>query len=127
MATRTIEGTLDTLSVDAGTEITYLGATAAGNSGEALRGFRVNPGSTGDIVVTIDRSSGIDNMEIFQEDDFAGGNAPTGYTKYANIVKDGKGKGVVAVTVSNAGKDYVVLLRTDGYSEVSYNGSVVVP
>ena len=127
MATRTIEGTLDTLSVDAGTEITYLGATATGNSGEALRCFRVNPGGTGDIVVTIDRSSGIDNMEIFQEDDFAGGNAPTGYTKYANIVKDGKGKGVVAVTVSNAGKDYVVLLRTDGYSEVSYNGSVVVP
>jgi len=127
MATRTIEGTLDTLSVDAGTDVTYLGATAAGNSGEALRGFRVNPGSTGDIVVTLDRSSGIDNMEIFQEDDFAGGNAPTGYTKYANIVKDGKGKGVVAVTVSNAAKDYVVLLRTDGYSEVSYNGSVVVP
>ena len=105
MATRTIEGTLDTLSIDAGSEITYLGATAAGNSGEALRGFRVNPGSTGDIVVTLDRSSGIDNMEIFQEDDFAGGNAPTGYTKYANIVKDGKGKGVVAVTVANAGKD----------------------
>ena len=127
MATRTIEGTLDTLSIDAGSEITYLGATAAGNSGEALRGFRVNRGSTGDIVVTLYRSSGIDNMEIFQEDDFAGGNAPTGYTKYANIVKDGKGKGVVAVTVANAGKDYVVLLRTDGYSEVSYNGSVVVP
>ena len=38
-----------------------------------------------------------------------------------------EGKGVVAVTVANAGKDYVVLLRTDGYSEVSYNGSVVVP
>tara|TARA_Y100001973_G_C5049548_1_gene256937 strand:+ start:298 stop:681 length:384 start_codon:yes stop_codon:yes gene_type:complete len=127
MATRTIEGTLDTLSIDAGSEITYLGATAAGNSGEALRGFRVNPGSTGDIVVTIDRSSGIDNMEIFQEDDFSAGSAPTGYSKYANIVKDGKGKGVVGVTVSNAGKDYVVLLRTDGYSEVSYNGSVVVP
>ena len=127
MATRTIEGTLDTLSIDAGTEITYLGATAAGNSGEALRGFRVNPGTTGDIVVTIDKSSGIDNMEIFQEDDFAAGNAPTGYSKYANIVKDGKGKGVVAVTVANAGNDYVVLLRTDGYSEVSYDGSVVVP
>ena len=127
MATRTIEGTLDTLSIDAGSEITYLGATAAGNSGEALRGFRVNPGSTGDIVVTLDRSSGIDNMEIFQEDDFAGGNAPTGYTKYANIVKDGKGKGVVSLTVANAGKYYVVLLRTDWYSEVSYNGSVVVP
>ena len=127
MATRTIEGTLDTLSIDAGTEITYLGATAAGNSGEALRGFRVNPGSTGDIVVTIDKSSGIDNMEIFQEDDFAAGSAPTGYSKYANIVKDGKGKGVVGVTASNAAKDYIVLLRTDAYSEVSYNGTVVVP
>jgi len=127
MATRTIEGTLDTLSVDAGSEITYLGATAAGNPGEALRGFRVNPGSTGDIVVTIDRSSGIDNIEIFQEDDFTAGNAPTGYTKFSNIAKSGKGKGAVGVTVSNAGKDYVVLLRTDGYSEVSYNGSVVVP
>ena len=126
MATRTIEGTLDTLSIDAGSEITYLGATAAGNSGEALRGFRVNPGSTGDIVVTIDKSSGIDNMEIFQEDDFAAGNAPTGYSKYANIVKDGKGKGVVGVT-ANGSKDYIVLLRTDGYSEVSYNGSVDVP
>jgi len=126
MATRTIEGTLDTLSIDAGSEITYLGATAAGNSGEALRGFRVNPGSTGDIVVTLDKSSGIDNMEIFQEDDFAAGNAPTGYSKYANIVKDGKGKGVVGVT-ANGSKDYIVLLRTDGYSEVSYNGTVVVP
>ena len=126
MATRTIEGTLDTLSIYAGSEITYLGATAAGNSGEALRGFRVNPGSTGDIVVTIDKSSGIDNMEIFQEDDFAAGNAPTGYSKYANIVKDGKGKGVVGVT-ANGSKDYIVLLRTDGYSEVSYNGTVVVP
>ena len=56
---------------------------------------------------------------------------PKGYAmmlqKYVEMVKDGKGKGVVAVTVSNAGKDYVVLLRTDGYSEVSYNGSVVVP
>ena len=28
MATRTIEGTLDTLSVDTGSEITYLGATS---------------------------------------------------------------------------------------------------
>ena len=126
MATRTIEGTLATLSIDAGSEITYLGATAAGNSGEALRGFRVNPGSTGDIVVTIDKSSGIYNMQIFQEDDFAAGNAPTGYSKYANIVKDGKGKGVVGVT-ANGSKDYIVLLRTDGYSEVSYNGTVVVP
>ena len=127
MPTRTITGTLDTFTVDAGSEVTYLGATSAGNPGEGLRGFRVNPGNTGDIVVTIDKSSGINNIEIFQEDDFTGGNAPTGYTKFSNIVKDGKGKGAVGVTVSNAGKDYVVLLRTDGYSEVSYNGSVVVP
>ena len=35
MATRTIEATLDSFSVDAGSEITYLGATAAGNPGES--------------------------------------------------------------------------------------------
>ena len=49
MATRTIEATLDTFSVDTGSEITYLGPTTAGNKGDAVRGFRVNPGSTGDI------------------------------------------------------------------------------
>ena len=49
--------TLDTFSVDAGSEITYLGGpTTAGNKGDAVRGFRVNPGGTGDIKVTIDRS-----------------------------------------------------------------------
>ena len=53
MATRTIEATLDTFSVDAGSEITYLGPTAAGNKGDAVRGFRVNPGGTGDIKVTL--------------------------------------------------------------------------
>ena len=51
MATRTIEGTLDTLSIDAGSEITYLGATSSGNPGEAIRAFRVNPGGTGNIIV----------------------------------------------------------------------------
>ena len=40
MATRTIEATLDTFSVDAGSEITYLGPTAAGNKGDAVRGFQ---------------------------------------------------------------------------------------
>ena len=127
MATRTIEGTLDTLSIDAGTEITYLGATAAGNSGEALRGFRVNPGNTGDIVVTIDKSSGIDNMEIFQEDIYAGSSAPTGYTGFSNVEQSGKGKGAVAMTVTNAAKNYLVILKTDGYSEVSFGGTVDVP
>jgi hypothetical protein len=128
MATRTIKGTLDTFSVDAGSEITYLGNTAAGSTGGLdIRAFRVNPGSTGDIIVTLNTTSGITTMEIFQEDAYSGGTAPTGYKKFANIVKDGKSKGVVAVTVSDASKNYVVLLNLDGYSEVSYTGSVVVP
>jgi len=127
MATRTIEGTLDTQSVDTGSEITYLGSTAANNPGEAIRGFRVNPGGTGDIKVTLDKTSGINTLEIFQEDDYSGGSAPNGYKKFANIGRDGKGKGVVGVTVTNAAKNYVVLLTLDGYSSVSYSGSVVVP
>ncbi len=127
MATRTIEATLDSFSVDAGSEITYLGATAAGNPGESIRGFRVNPGSTGDITVTLDKTNAVNTVEIFQEDEYGTGSAPTGYSKYANIAKDGKGKGVVGVTVTNAAKNYVVLLNLDGYSEVSYNGTVVVP
>ncbi len=127
MATRTIEATLDSFSVDAGSEITYLGATAAGNPGEAIRGFRINPGGTGDITVTLDKTNAVNTVEIFQEDEYGTGNAPTGYSKYANIAKDGKGKGVVGVTVTNAAKNYVVLLNLDGYSEVSYNGTVVVP
>ena len=127
MATRTIEATLDNFSVDAGSEVTYLGPTAAGNKGDAVRGFRVNPGSTGDIKVTIDRSEGVNTIQIFQEDAFATGVAPTGYHKFFDIAKAGKGKGAVGVTVTNAAKNYVVLLNLDGYSEVSYNGSVVVP
>ena len=127
MATRTIEATLDKFSVDAGSEITYLGPTAAGNKGDAVRGFRVNPGNTGDIKVTIDKSEGVNTIQIFQEDAFGTGNAPTGYHKFFDIAKAGKGKGAVGVTVTNAAKNYVVLLELDGYSEVSYNGSVVVP
>lgn len=128
MATRTIKGTLDTFSVSGGSEITYLGSTSAnGTGGINIRGFRVNPGTTGDIIVKIDRSSGVDNIEIFQEDAYLTGSAPSGYLKFNNIVKNGSGKGAVAVTVTDASKDYVVLLTLDGYSEVSYNGSVVVP
>ena len=48
-------------------------------------------------------------------------------TKFFDIAKAGKGKGAVGVTVTNAAKNYIVLLELDGYSEVSYNGSVVVP
>ena len=127
MATRTIEATLDTFSVDSGSEITYLGPTAAGNKGDAVRGFRVNPGGTGDIKVTLDRTEGVNTIQIFQEDAFGTGNAPTGYKKFFDIAKAGKGKGAVGVTVTNAAKNYVVLLNLDCYSEVSYNGSVVVP
>jgi hypothetical protein len=128
MATRTIQGTLDTFSVNAGSEITYLGNTSAGSTGGLnIRAFRVNPGSTGDIIVKLNRTNGVVSMEIFQEDSYSAGSAPTGYTKFSNIAKNGKDKGAIAVTVSNASKDYVVLLRLDGYSEVRYTGTVDVP
>jgi hypothetical protein len=77
--------------------------------------------------VTLDRSEGVNTIQIFQEDAFATGSAPTGYQKFFDIAKAGKSKGAVGVTVTNAAKNYVVLLELDGYSEVSYNGSVVVP
>ena len=128
MATRTIKGTLDTFQVSGGSEVTYLGNTSAGSTGGLnIRAFRVNPGTTGDIIIKMDKTSGVNTMEIFQEDAYTAGNAPSGYTKNSNIVKNGSGKGAVAVTVSNASKNYVVLLTLDGYSEVAYTGSVVVP
>ena len=127
MATRTIEGTLDTFSVDTGSEVTYLGATSSGNKGEAVRAFRVNPGGTGNIIVKLDKTSGVNTMEIFQEDAYTGSSAATGYEVVTNIAKDGKGKGAVGIAVTNSEKLYVVLLGLDGYSEVSYNGSVDVP
>lgn len=128
MATRTIKGTLDSFSVNAGSEITYLGNTSASSTGGIpVRGFRVNPTTTGDIKVEIFKSAGVISMEIFQEDAYTAGSAPTGYKKFANLAKDGKGKGVVGVTVTNAAKDYVVLLELDGYSEVNYAAKVDVP
>ena len=126
MATRTISGTLDTLESD-GSEITYVGSTAACDRSENIRGFRVNPGGTGDIIVKLDRSTGVKSMEIFQEDVYAGSSAPSGYTGFSNIEQNGKGKGAVAMTVSNAAKDYLVILKTDGYSEVTFGGTVDVP
>jgi len=126
MATRTFEGTLDTFTAQ-GSEITYLGQTAGGNTSDQIRAFRVNPGSTGDIKVTVDRSSALSSLEIFQEDLYTGGSAPTGYQKYFNILKAGKGKGAVGGSVTDAAKKYVVLKGLDGYSEVRYGGNVVVP
>jgi hypothetical protein len=127
MPTRTIKGTLNNLQVSAGTEITYLGPTVAGNVGDLVRGFRVNPASTGDIIVTINKSAALIDLEIFQEDAYNTGSAPTGYQKFFNVAKAGKGKGTIAVTVTNAAKDYVVLLTFDDYTEASYIGTVVVP
>ena len=128
MAIRTIKGTLDTFTVNAGSEVTYLGNTSAGDTGGLnIRAFRVNPGSTGNLIVTIDSSSGVNTMEIFQEDAYTASSAPSGYLKFNNIAKNGSGKGVVAVNVTDASKNYVVLLNLDGYSEVSYTGSVDVP
>lgn len=128
MATRIIQGTLDTFTVDSGSDITYLGNTAAGSTGGLeIRGFRINPSNTGDIIVNMVNTVGINTMEIFQEDDYTASNPPTGYLKVSNIVKNGKGKGVVGVTVTNAAKNYVVLLNLDGYSEVMYDAVVTVP
>ena len=110
MATRTISGTLDTLETD-GAEITYVGSTDACDRSENIRGFRVNPGSTGDIIVKLDRSTGVKSIEIFQEDVYAGSSAPSGYTGFSNVEQNGKGKGAVAMTVSNAAKDYLVILK----------------
>ncbi len=128
MATRTISGTLDTFTVDTGSEVTYLGNTAASDtSGVNIRGFRVNPGSTGDVIVKINCSFGIQKIEIFQEDVYTGSSAASGYKTIDNIAKNGKNKGAVGITVTDATKDYVVLLTLDSYSEVKYSGSVVVP
>ena len=126
MATRTISGTLDTLEHE-GSEITYKGSTDACDRSENIRGFQVNPGTTGDIIVKLDRSVGIKSIEIFQEDVYAGSTAPTGYTGFSDVGQNGKGKGAVAMTVSNASKNYLVILKTDGYSEVSFGGTVDVP
>ena len=43
------------------------------------------------------------------------------------MTQAGKGKGAVGVTVTDASKDYIVLLKLDGYSEVSYTATVEVP
>ena len=46
---------------------------------------------------------------------------------FSNVEQSGKGKGAVAMTVTNAAKNYLVILKTDGYSEVSFGGTVDVP
>lgn len=128
MATRTFQGTQDTFTAS-GAEITYQGDALPGSTGDlSQRAFLVNPASTGDLIVTFDSSNGVNTIEIFQDDDYTAGSAPSGYQKFFDIAKAGRGKGVVAVTVTDASKNYLVLLTTDdAYSEISYNGSVDVP
>lgn len=128
MATRTFSGTQDTFTAS-GAELSYQGDALPGSTGDlSQRAFLVNPASTGDLIVTLDRSVGINTIEIFQDDDYTAGNAPSGYQKFFDVAKAGRGKGAVAVTVTNAAKNYLVILKTDdAYSEISYNGSVVVP
>lgn len=129
MPTVTFQGTDDTFTAS-GSELTYKGDGLDGSASGDLsqRAFQVNPASTGDIIVKIDSSVGVDTVQIFQEDSYTAGSAPTGYQKFFNIAKAGKSKGVVGVTVTDASKNYLVVLTTpDAYSEISYNGSVVVP
>ena len=127
MADRIVTGTLDTFSVDSGSDVTYKGAGVGNDTGLSQRAFLVNPSTTGDITVSLDRSAGVISMEIFQDDDHSAGSAPTGYKKAFNVAQAGKGKGAVGVTVSDATKNYIVLLQLEGYSEVSYIAKVVVP
>ena len=127
MAVRTIKGTLDTLEIDAGSEITYKGGSLTGNESNNARAFQVNPGGTGSLIVDIDQSAGISKLEIFQEDAYTGSSRATGYQTITNIGKAGKGKGAVAVTVTDASKNYLVMLTLSGYSEVAYSGSVTIP
>ena len=124
MATRTIKGTLDTLQVDTGSEITYKGQASTGKD---TRAFEVNPGGTGNIIVDIDKSSGVSKVEIFQDDAYTGSSRATGYQTITNIGKDRKGKGAVGIAVTNAAKNYLVMLTLSGYSEVEYSGSVTIP
>ena len=127
MAVRTIKGTLVTLEIDAGSEITYKGGSLTGNESNNARAFQVNPGGTGSLIVDIDQSAGVSKLEIFQEDSYTGSSRATGYQTITNIGKADKGKGAVAVTVTDASKNYVVMLTLSGYSEVAYSGSVTVP
>ena len=117
--------TLDTFSVNTGSDVTYEGAGAA-TIGQNTRAFKVNPGS-GRHYVALNQSFGVIEKEIFQEDDHSAASAPTGYKKAFNVAQAGKGKGAVGVTVTNAAKDYIVLLTLDGYSEVSYTANKEVP
>ena len=127
MADRIIHGTLDTFNVDTGSEITYKGPGTGIDRGLNIRSFEINPAATGNHIVNLKRSTGIVSMEIFQDDSYTAASAPTGYTKSFNVAQAGKGKGAIAVNVTDASKNYLVQLTLDGYSEVSYDILVEIP
>lgn len=124
-----IKGTLDSFTATNNTSpvlLSYKGCQPT-DKGIPTRFFEVDPQSTGNIIVTIDRSTGLLNLQIFQKDAINGSVAPTGYRSYFDVDKAGKNKGVVAMAVTNAAKFYVVKMTFDDYSVASFNGSVVVP
>ena len=64
MATRTFQGTQNTFTAS-GAELTYKGDALPGSTGDlSQRAFLVNPASTGDLIVTLERSVGINTIEI---------------------------------------------------------------
>jgi hypothetical protein len=124
-----IKGNLDSFTATNNTSpvlLAYKGCQP-GDKGIPVRFIEVDPQSTGNIIVTIDRSANLLDIQIFQKDAINGSSPPTGYRSYFNIDKAGKSKGAVGMAVTNAAKAYVVKLTFDDYSVASYNGSIVVP
>lgn len=124
-----IKGTLDFFTATNNTSpvlLSYKGAQPS-DKGIPVRFFEIDPQNTGNIIVKIDRSESLLNLQIFQKDAINGSLAPAGYRSYFDIAKAGKNKGVVGMAVTNAAKFYVVKLTFDEYSNASFNGSVIVP
>jgi len=124
-----IKGTLDTGSVkalDSGTLVTYLGHNPpGGHRGLNTRFYKLTSSATnGTLSFTIDRSIGVETIKLFRQDGTAL-TIPTGYRSFGDIVKNGKGKGIVGATTSGAGQVYIVMLTFTGYS-VEYSGSAKI-
>lgn len=124
MATRSINATLDRFILDAGTEITYLGMSLwKGATSDLIRAYRVTPGLNGYVIFTIEKSFGVLDMEIYQEDAYNSLSPLTGYSKYFSVLKAGKLKGAIGVNV-RYNKTYIVLVRFETYQNAFYSGKV---
>jgi len=124
MATRSINATLDRFILDAGTEITYLGMSLwKGAPSDLIRAYRVTPGLNGYVIFTIEKSFGVLDMEIYQEDAYNSLSPLTGYSKYFSVLKAGKLKGAIGVNV-RYDKTYIVLVRFETYQNAFYSGKV---